>query len=226
MMNQERGIAASLAAIEERLARIEGKLAALDTVTTAAPAFVGAMTDAVDTAAARLHDRGESPEAAVEEARALVDVLVRPKTLAALRQAIELSTELPKIVAAVVDTLDTHAAELTASGIDLDARRKGLTAALARLSEPKTVDALTRLLDSGLLGAPALEVVGALGRSLAEAAHAKRTSIGPVGLMLSLGDSDIKHALGFAVSLAKRFGAATREMNDLPRLATSKGESQ
>jgi hypothetical protein len=44
--------------------------------------------------------------------------------------------------------------------------------------------------------------------------------------MLALGDSDIKHALGFAVSLAKRFGAATREMNDVPRLATSQGESR
>ena len=226
MSEPERALADTLAAIDGRLARIEARVASLDAASANLAAFTAAATDTLDDAARTMDENGESPADSVAEARALVAVLARPRTLVALRHSIELAMEGPRLFAALVDSIDEHAAAFGEAGVDLDARRKGLFAAFVRLSHPRTVSALTGLLDSGLLDPGALKVMGALGRSLTEAGQGRSTEIGAFGLLSVLRDPDVKRALGFAATLARRFGAATRAMKALPALAESDGDSR
>jgi hypothetical protein len=226
MTESERAIVSTLSAIEARLARIEARLAATDRLMHDVPSFLGAATDAFDTAARTMEDQGKRPDESVRALHELAEVLARPKTLFALKSLAELAGEAPRMLAAAVDSLDEHASELSDRGVDLDARRKALFAAVERLSNPTMVTALTRLLDSGLLDAGALEVVGALGRSLQEAAHGPSSELGPFGLLGAIRDRDVKHALGFAVTLARKFGAATRKMKAIPALPGKEGDER
>lgn len=223
MAQTDRSLVEALVAIEARLAHIERRLDRADATLGHATKLLGGATDALDAGAAELDARGERPEESVRALKDLLAELARPKNLDALRGLVSLAADAPKMVASVVDAIDDHAAELASQGIDLDARRKSLFAALGRLSSPPTVIALTRLLDSGLLDAGALEVVGALGRSLSDAAHSPSSEVGPFGLLAAVRERDVKAALGFAVNLARRFGAATRAMKVLPELP-SQGE--
>jgi hypothetical protein len=85
MIESERAIVSTVSAIEARLARIEARLAATDRSMHDVPSFLGAATDAFDTAACTMDDQGKRPDESVRAPRGSVKPLWRACGLLACR---------------------------------------------------------------------------------------------------------------------------------------------
>jgi hypothetical protein len=126
----------------------------------------------------------------------------------AVAQLDTLARTAPGVLATVTDTLDHTAARLAESGIDVDERMRTSLRLLERLTAPRAASAFETLLGSSLVDE---RVVGALGKvaaALAAEADHEPAAVGPWGVFRSLGDSDVQHAVGFLLAIAKRLGAS------------------
>jgi uncharacterized protein YjgD (DUF1641 family) len=221
------GVEARLRAVEEKLGRIEAMLGRLDAADSGARALFAMGTDAVDRAAAR------DPAAAETRLRSLIGVLdrlSRPETVAQLEVALDVAEKLPAGLAIATDSIDRMAQSLGERGVDLGDRFVTLFRLLERLTSPEILsvleqglqhhEAASRILSSGAFAPPALDIIGKLAGALAGAAH-DPPRIGLWGAMRAAGTAPVQHALGFAVSLAARFGAAIAE--DATRPALTRG---
>lgn len=110
---------------------------------------------------------------------------------------------------------------------DLQQRLSTVLGLVEKLTSPEIVAvleeglahhaAVTRILRSGAFDPAALDIVGKLAAALAGAAQ-DHGRIGMWGAVRAAGTEPVQHALGFAVSLAARFGSAIADGPARPAL--------
>lgn len=135
-------------------------------------------------------------------------------TLARLETA---AAAAPAALGAAVDTLDSLAARVQASGIDVDERLRILLRAVERLTSPEAIATLEAAFDQmhglrGLLGSGVLDpgpvaIVAKAGQALAASATRAPERAGMFGALRALREPDVQRALGFLLDVARRFGA-------------------
>jgi uncharacterized protein YjgD (DUF1641 family) len=139
-----------------------------------------------------------------------------------------LEHSLPGALAAATDTLDDVADRLRDRGVDLDQRAHVVADVAERLTSPEALKALStlldklaviqHLLDSGILAAPSVDVVGRAGYALATARAEETREVGLWGAARAMSDDDVKRALGFVIRVAQLFGRSLGETPSAPRL--------
>jgi uncharacterized protein YjgD (DUF1641 family) len=156
--------------------------------------------------AADLQERLRDPATA----KALDHLLEHASDLARIADAAALvSAQLPGGLAMFVDSADEIADRLTANGVDIGKGiANGAEAALrfGAIMGPDEVASIAALLESGVLDAKAVQLVGRLGAALATTASAAPSPVGLIGAMRALRDPDVQRALGFLLAFAKQFG--------------------
>lgn len=239
---------ASLARIEERLARLEADQHALQTLArdtrelaSSAPKALAIVTDSFDDTVRGLQERGVDVDARGRAALELVERLTAPDTLRALGDALALVENLPKLVATATDVFDGAAARAFESGIDIDERMKILLRCTERLTSPEAlgalelmlarVDALKSVLESGVLDPAPVALVGKAGVAMAEVAAGGAPSVGMLGALGAMSNGDVQRSLGLLLEFARRFGRSLasepvgRLSSTGSSLASSKGTS-
>ncbi|MCB9743144.1 MAG: DUF1641 domain-containing protein [Alphaproteobacteria bacterium] len=218
-------LVALMEGLDARLARLEGRVESLAQQLDHIPAGVAAVTDTVDHHVAALQQRGVDVDERLRVALSLTERLTRPDTAAAVEQALELSEQLPGGAAMVVDTLDGLMSKVVAQGIDIDERLRMLAAATEALTRPSMLKLVNALLDrgedlervisvvleSGVLDAPAVSVVGDAGSALATSRDETLRPVGAFGALRQLSDPDVGLAVAFGLQFTKRFGALLRD---------------
>ncbi len=214
-------LAATLARIEARLARIEDALQRGTTLVEGAAPMAAVLVDSLDDAAARAQASGADLDQRLRAALTLVDRLSAPQTVATLERALAAAESAPAAVAIATDTLDDLCARAYAAGVDVDARGRNLLIALEKLTSPAALAVLTDLLDrvdviGGLLGSGILDpapvaIVSRAGAALAESGGEEPRGVGPWGALRALSDPDVQRAVGFGLRFAKRFGSSLAE---------------
>ncbi len=201
---------ARLDRLEDSLERIESALAALAPVgpparqiVDEAPRLAAIATDVADGFIARIPDA----DARVRALLALMLRVSRPETLDRLGAALDLLDRAPQAVAATVDIFDAVLATAAAEGIDVNAFfgvAGRFAVHLVRLGP-----AIDRLLDSGMLDPRTIDALGRVGRAVAAQSEADTESVGGLFALLKvLKDPAVQQSLGFAVGIARHFGAA------------------
>lgn len=202
-------LAARLDRLEASLDRVERALTALAPVgppagllVAEAPRLAATATDVFDDLAAEVPDF----DARLRSLLAFALRASRPETLAMLGGALDLLDRAPQAVAAAVDVFDAVLAAAAREGVDVNSFF-GVSARFA-VHLVRLGPAIDRLLDSGMLDPRAIDTLGRVGRALSAQADAPAESVG--GLLATLKilrDPDVQRALGFAVGIARRFGA-------------------
>lgn len=207
-------VLAALLRLDERLTRIEQRLAQVEAV---GPAALAMAVDSVDDAARRLAERGVDIGERTMHALQLLERVTQRDTTRFLTQLLDLAESAPATLALLTDALDERLTRLSDRGVDLDER----TAGVGRLLEVFTRPAL---LAWGLRAAEALErpelgeLLGHLERALSESHNRPVTPVGVLGLLRALSDGDVQRSLGFALAMARSFGRGVREMTALAYL--------
>lgn len=180
------------------LDRVENVEAMVDTLGTFA-SRVPVVADAAGTTAAwawsEAEARGVDPIASGQRAAGLLVEASREENLALVERLLAKRATLESALDALdavdpkdLDTVTRQGAALT-----------GKLAALLRIPE------LASLLDAGA-DAKALTTARFATTALVETRGQPIESVGPIGALMKLGDTDVKRAVGFTLSLAKRFG--------------------
>jgi uncharacterized protein YjgD (DUF1641 family) len=190
--NAADAILAALEGISTRLDRLEAALAersTVDMLAEKAPATVATAVDAVDDALRAAQRSGFDLEARLPALLQLGEQLTRPETARVLGALLErtgelekllaLADEVPGLVAAAVDTVDSYAQNARAAGFD-----------------PEGLLASGSTLLSDLRSASA--------HALAESRAAKLPT--PFGVLRLLSDLEVRRALVFFLVLAKHVG--------------------
>lgn len=216
-------IISKLESIEQRLTALESNAASSLPPTVAANAnnALAALTDTFDDTAQRLADRGVRIDDRAHHTLDLLEQLTRPEILDALSRIVdrveklepltEIATQGPNAIAAITDTLDEEVARCAQRGIDIDAALRNGLAAVLYLGQRVTtseLESLGTLLRSDVLHPNAVDVVGRLGCALVAASKAPSGSVGPLGALPKLSNSDAKRSTAFLLEFAKQFGAA------------------
>ncbi len=209
-----------LTALIDRLDRLEQLAELADQLPDAAMVTA----DTIDDALTRAADRGVVVDERAREGLRLLEKLTEPETTAALEQVLDRSPQLeeltalaedaPAAIATVVDILDAEYARAAEKGYDPEQTLRQTFGALSRLGELFRTDEFEALLDSGVLDPQALQVVGSLGSALVdtqkEASAGETPAQGFFGLLGALRDPDVKRAVGFITTFAKKFGQNLR----------------
>ncbi len=155
--------------------------------------------------------------------------LERLETAAMRLESLERS--LPSALAAATDTVDTLVDRLRERGVDVDERLHIVLEVAERLTSPEALTALTTLLDklplvqhlleSGIVDASSIDVVGRAGAALAEARVERTPQVGLWGAARAMSDDDVKRAVGFLLRVAQLFG---RSLDDASVKALPPGE--
>jgi uncharacterized protein YjgD (DUF1641 family) len=208
----------ALGRLEDRLSRLEEKLEATAALTAQAPAVIGAVGDTFDDAVAHLAHRGVDVDERLHAALRLLERVSEPRTLAGLQQLVDMAESMPGMVAAAGDTLDQHIAGLAARGVDVDQRLRILSQVAERLTAPEAleavckvlgnIEALTHVLESGILDECAIATVGCAARALADTRAEGIEPVGMLGALRALSDPGVQRSLGVAVEFGRRFGSA------------------
>jgi uncharacterized protein YjgD (DUF1641 family) len=216
------GLAERLGELEQRFARLESALDDLTSLLDRLPAAIASFTDLID----GLDDRGLDLNERVQGSLRILERVTAPDNLqrldrlldrvSALASLLESAGQVPGLIGAGVDLLDEWMERLAEAGIDVDERGRILAQALERLTSPEALDVLRTLLarvdvirgvlDSGVLDAEPVAIVGKAGEGLARTAKADPPSVGPFALLRALRDPDIQRSLGFVLHFARIFG--------------------
>lgn len=214
-------LAATLLRIDERLARVEKAVGAMNEAKAQAPLALATLVDTMDGVARRAQDRGIDLDERLTSGLSLLERLTDPKTQATLTRLLDLAESGPAMIGSIVDTADSLAERAHAMGIDIDDRLHVLARVLERLTAPEAlaaveallakVDSLKAVLASGILDPRALATVATAGDALAKAANDPATPMGLFTALRAAGDPEVKRALGFLVRFAHAFGADLHE---------------
>jgi len=140
--------AAALARLEARVERIENAVLRMaETMDTLTP-LAAMAADVADEEAMRLMDRGVDVDGRVRHLVRTTETLTRPEVLDRLEAAAVQAAALEGTVGMLGDVLDDFAERLAArTGVDTDQRVDAVVRVLTRMSEPRTLGTLERLLD-------------------------------------------------------------------------------
>lgn len=209
-------VLAALARIEARLDRLEARLEEPLTAAAEVPATVATAIDGLDETVGRLAERGVDVDRRVREVLALTEKLTDPATLEALTNGLEVAKTLPATAATIADTLDGAIAQLAEAGIDVDERARIVAQVAERLTAPEAlevvretfahVDAIGRLLRSGIFAPGAVDVVDRAAGALAQMDVEGARPVGAIGAVRALSDPCIQRSLGALIEFGKRFG--------------------
>lgn len=209
----------ALARIEAKLDRIEARLAVLDPLLDAGPGLIAMAGDTFDEWA---RDVGDADER-MKKAFALLERMTRPAVLDQLETLLELVESAPGAVAMIGDSFDEFARNAAEHGVELDKVvpeiAKVVEASLKLIGD----EHVQQLLASDLLLPEAVEALGQAARALANAQRAPERRLGPLGAFFAMREPEVQRAVGFAIDVARRFGANT-EYAALP--SSSQGTKQ
>lgn len=202
-----------LARIEAALARIEGRVATLE---SHADAALATATDTLDGWVCDARARGVDVDERLRVALRLAERMTDPATALTLERTLDLAAQAPSLVATVVDTVDGALERAREAGIDADDRGRRLLRTLERLTSPEALNLLTvaldrievinTLLNGAVLDPRTTRVVGLAGEALVATVDEGAQPAGPMGALRALGDADVKTVLGFTLRFAKNFG--------------------
>lgn len=205
-----------LAAIDERLQRLEARSQHLEALLARLPGVAGAAVDALDQRLRQAQERGVDVDARLAAALRVLDTLTAPAAAEALSRAVALAQQAPAALAMLTDAVDDRVARLQGDGVSLDQRLRGVATVLSHLTAPESLALLTRiidragglaaLLDSGLLAPGTLRVLGDVALAISQSGEPPR--VGALGLLRALGRPEVQRALGFGVSVLQHLGAA------------------
>jgi len=195
--------AALLERIDARLERIEARLAKLDPLLDAAPGLISMAGDTFDELAAELGDADERVRGALR----LLEHATRPEVLAQLEAGLGLLEQVPGLVSMVGDSFDEFAREAAEQGVEIDRLVPELGRALHAVLALLTDAQVRHLLDSDLLLPGAVEALGTAARALATTQHVQPEPRGLFATLSALRDPAVQRAMGFAIDVARRFGA-------------------
>lgn len=202
-------LASRLDRLEASLDRVERALTALAPIgpparqlVDEAPRLAAIATDVADGFISRVPDA----DARLRALLALALRASRPETLERLGAGLDLLDRAPQAVAAAVDVFDAVLAAAAAEGVDVNTFF-GVAGRFA-VHIVRLGPAIDRLLDSGMLDPRAIDTLGRVGRALAAQSDAEPEPVAGLFAMLKvLKDPAVQQALGFAVGLARHFGA-------------------
>jgi hypothetical protein len=141
-----------LARIDSRLARLEAQAARMERAAGALPQVVATVVDTVDTAVARLGERGVDVDARVHDALALLERLTAPETTQAMHRLLEhLHAVVDLAASGMLDReplrVINAAGRALAEASRRPAGRVGAFGALRALSDPDVQRSLVFLLE-------------------------------------------------------------------------------
>lgn len=197
--------AEALERIEGRLERLERALEPLTVALTAATPAAAIAADGID-AWARAHGASDV-DARLEGARQLALRISRPETLARLNLLIDHFEAAPEFLAMFLDIVDEWVRAAGKEGVPVHETVGKISDVLLRLGRLVNAPEFEALLQSGVLGAGALDVMGRAAEALADAREAP-DRVGLLGALGALRQPDVQRALGFALRFARAFGGA------------------
>lgn len=143
---------------------------------------------------------GASPSsegADLQRALVLLEKLGSSPSLRLLERLLAVSEQAPAVVASLADAVDGFVARARRGGVDWDERLRLLAQLAERLSEPRGLRLAASVLDQLQLARTSLVARGS----------EPAASVGPLGLWRALGEPDVRRSVGFALGVARRFGA-------------------
>ena len=148
-------------------------------------------------------DTAETSDARLERVEASL-----ARIEAVTRRLATLEARLPDAIAVATDTLDALISRAAERGVDVDERLALILRAAERLTSREALVGLEAALDSGMLDASAVSVLGKVGRALTEVATEPPRPVGALGLLRALRDPDVQRAVGLAIAVARALGRA------------------
>lgn len=206
------------------------------------PNLVAVATDLFDAVARQAADNGIDLEQRATQLLLLFKKATEPENLQTLNvlvdhlpqleKAVEMSDELPNLVAMVTDVIDEWATELKKEGVELEQSvRNGLRAALYLGGQIRReeLDRLGYLLRSDVLSQHSVETVSLMGSALSSCRQGSCDQpvperLGLMGLLSASRDSNTQRALAFAVQFGKCFGNLLDENH--PSQSNSPGDNR
>lgn len=170
------------------------------------PGLSAMAIDMVDEGYRVAASQGISIEQRLTLALQLAERLTQPAVVERLHAVLDLSDQLPGLVAMGVDVLDEGYRNAAEAGLDLGTLSEQGIAVLKQLSTLLSSDAFKHLLQSGLLAPDTVGIVAKAGDALVESQQRPPKKVGLFGLMSALNDADRQRALGFLMDFAKQFG--------------------
>lgn len=177
------------------------------------PGMLATLADTLDEMAMNAHRAGIEVDVLLQNSLTIASRLQNPRMMAALDkllsqvEAVEMlasaAQQGPGMAAMLADSVDDF---VRTSDIDFDMLLdKGLDALLRTINlvESPQFDAL---LNSGVLDPAAIEVVGKVGKALADSSAQEIKPVGAFDLLKAIGDPDVQRGLGFLVSVGRNFG--------------------
>lgn len=223
----EKAPSPSLEEISQRLDRIEQTLARLDRVmsrvaqvdaaaTAHVPAAVATAADIVDDLARRADRAGIDLDARVTSALRLIERLTEPEVTASIEAVldridrikilVEQADALPDLLAMITDIADEFLLRAAGHGLDIETIVRSGVDVFARLARLLQSSEFQNLLDSGVLDARVVQVVGQLGSALSEAHGELGGRAGWMALWRATRDPEVQRTLDFSVRFLRHLG--------------------
>ena len=170
------------------------------------PMLLSIAADSVDEEIRKASDRGVSVDKRLGTALRMAEKITDPAMEGRLNQLIDISNQMPGLVAMTIDILDEGYRKAVREGLDLETLTKQGTFALKQLSTVLASTEFEALMSSGILSPSTLGVVAQAGEALTESQSETPKKVGLFGTMGALRDPDRKRALGFIMTFMKNFG--------------------
>lgn len=207
----------------ERLDRMERRMETMMEMTQQAPLMVAMMTDTVDDTFRQASQRGVDLEARMKNLLEMLEKLSSDETTQVLtallsradqlKMAVEMLEQGPHFLAMVTDIMDEFAKGIQASGINIHTTVKQFLRSFEKFALLVNSGEFEAFLDSGVLGAEAVHMVGTLGKALEKSNAEPPSSVGIFGMLGVMGDKDVQRAMGFLTKVLKHFGEALPSEN-------------
>lgn len=209
---------ATLNRLLDRIDTLEQTVATLTDTVQQAPGMVAMVTDIVDETYREAQASGMDLDQQLKGGLSLLHKLTEPHTVAVLSRLIErletleplleMAEQAPGLAAMMVDITDDAYRQAASNGVDIEAVfRKGAETA-TKLCAVVCSAEFDAVMESGVLEPKTLSVIGNAGRALATSQQEPVKPTGPLGILSALRDPEVRKALGFVMTFAKRFGQA------------------
>lgn len=203
-----------LRSIDERLARLEKKQV-FESADLPLKNEMSILTDSVDEFFNPASTNGVKNLRKAEMLKDLLNKLTDEENLQALntltnslKDIAYLTSHLREIentISIITDSTDEIMAKAVEKGLNLEELALNLSKLSGELIDLIESGTLIKLVDSGILDSKSIEVVGALGHSLAVSKGTEKR-VGPLGIISAIFNKDIQRSLGFTINLATHFG--------------------